>query len=74
MDDIEDIVLNKKYSAQKLHFYINKQGYKVFTSFSHRSRGQCCGNKCLHCPFDHKNVSEHDHSNCIESIVATESE
>ncbi|MEC8739468.1 MAG: DUF5522 domain-containing protein [Bacteroidota bacterium] len=23
----------------------------------HLKRGNCCGNKCKHCPFDHKNVS-----------------
>nr|WP_317043973.1 DUF5522 domain-containing protein [Ekhidna lutea] len=22
----------------------------------HRKRGYCCGNACLHCPYNHENV------------------
>ncbi|MBP7478209.1 MAG: hypothetical protein KA797_06785 [Chitinophagales bacterium] len=28
----------------------------VFTREYHLKRGYCCGSKCLHCPYDYKNV------------------
>lgn len=37
-------------------FYFNEQGLMVFTEAYHRKRGYCCGNNCLHCPFNHSNV------------------
>jgi len=32
-------------------YYINKDGYKVFTEKYHLKRGFCCNNKCKHCPY-----------------------
>ena len=37
-------------------FYINDGGLYVFTAEYLLKRGYCCGNGCLHCPFDYKNV------------------
>ena len=37
-------------------FYINDSGMFVFTAEFLLKRGYCCGNGCLHCPFDYKNV------------------
>jgi len=37
-------------------FYYNEQGYIVLTAKYHLERGHCCGNGCLHCPYDHVNV------------------
>ena len=37
-------------------FYYNEQGYIVLTAKYHLERGHCCGNGCLHCPYDHINV------------------
>ena len=34
-----------------IHYYINEQGYWVFTAFYHQLRGYCCGNGCKHCPY-----------------------
>ena len=35
---------------KNVHYYI--EGTKViFTEAYHIQRGECCGNKCLHCPF-----------------------
>lgn len=34
--------------------YIDKQGRTVFTKRYHIKRGYCCGNKCLHCPYEHE--------------------
>jgi hypothetical protein len=33
-------------------------GYRVITEVAHRRRGECCGNKCRHCPFDWSNVAD----------------
>ena len=32
-------------------FYINAQGYKVFTEKYHLKRGYCCKSGCKHCPY-----------------------
>ena len=39
-------------------FYYNEQGYLVMTSSYHLERGYCCGNGCLHCPYEYVNVPE----------------
>lgn len=39
-------------------FYINESGLYVFTAEYLLKRGYCCGNGCLHCPFDYKNVTD----------------
>jgi hypothetical protein len=36
---------------QGIHYYINEQGYWVFTETYHRLRGYCCKQKCKHCPY-----------------------
>jgi hypothetical protein len=37
-------------------FYYNEQGFMVLTAQYHLDRGVCCGNGCLHCPYQHINV------------------
>lgn len=37
-------------------FYINDSGLYVFTAEYLLKRGYCCGNGCLHCPYQYKNV------------------
>lgn len=39
-------------------YYYNEQGYIVLTEKYHLDRGSCCGNGCMHCPFDYENVPE----------------
>ena len=39
-------------------FYYNEQGLLVFTKEYHLQRGTCCGNGCLHCPFNFVHVPE----------------
>lgn len=34
-----------------VHYYINEQGYWVFTELYHRLRGYCCESGCKHCPY-----------------------
>ncbi len=38
-----------------LHYYL-EDGLMVLTEYYHRARGQCCGNACRHCPYEHVNV------------------
>jgi hypothetical protein len=45
---------------QDVHYYI--EGTRViFTEKFHLERGQCCGNRCRHCPYDpkHKKGTTH---------------
>ncbi|MGX5819933.1 DUF5522 domain-containing protein [Chitinophaga lutea] len=44
---------------EKIDFYYNEQGYVVLTEKYLLDRGYCCGNGCLHCPYDYENVPEH---------------
>lgn len=37
-------------------FYTNESGLFVMTREYLLQRGYCCGNGCMHCPFDYKNV------------------
>ncbi|MBP8115215.1 MAG: hypothetical protein KAY50_07660 [Chitinophagaceae bacterium] len=39
-------------------YYINADGYVVLTEKYHLDKGYCCGNGCLHCPFEYENVPE----------------
>ncbi|MGN6511867.1 MAG: DUF5522 domain-containing protein [Chitinophaga sp.] len=48
----------KKPLEEHIDFYYNAQGYVVLTEKYHRERGYCCGNGCLHCPFDYENVPD----------------
>ena len=41
-----------------IHYYYNDKGLVVLTEAFHRQRGYCCGNGCLHCPFDFSFVPE----------------
>ena len=36
--------------VEGVDFYLNEEGYMVFTETYHRKRGYCCKNKCKHCP------------------------
>lgn len=38
--------------------YFNAEGMMVFTAEYLLQRNFCCGNGCLHCPFEYKNVTE----------------
>ncbi|WP_336517272.1 DUF5522 domain-containing protein [Pollutibacter soli] len=49
-----------------IDYYINDEGLMVLTEKFHLNRGYCCGNGCLHCPFDYKNVPEPKRSILLE--------
>ena len=46
-------------------FYYNEDGYRVMTESYHVRRGTCCGNGCLHCPYDPK----HETGNTILNYI-----
>jgi len=48
----------KHHLIEGVDYYYNEQGYIVLTEKYHRDRGLCCGNGCLHCPFEYEKVSE----------------
>ncbi len=39
-------------------FYLNENGLMVLTEAYHLQRGYCCGNGCLHCPYEYNAVAE----------------
>jgi hypothetical protein len=39
-------------------FYFNEEGFVVLTEKYHLEKGVCCGNGCIHCPYQYENVSE----------------
>jgi hypothetical protein len=49
-----------------VHYYINENGYVVLTAKYLLDRGYCCGNGCLHCPFNYENVEEPRRSQLLE--------
>ncbi|NQX99798.1 MAG: hypothetical protein HRT70_01450 [Flavobacteriaceae bacterium] len=42
---------NKRVELTEEDFYLNDQGYKVFTEVYHLKRGYCCQSGCKHCPY-----------------------
>lgn len=44
--------------VEGVDYYYNEDGYMVLTTAYHLQRGYCCGNGCLNCPFDYKEVPE----------------
>jgi hypothetical protein len=44
--------------VEGIHYYLNEEGLMVLTEKYHLLRGYCCGNGCLHCPFNYDNVGE----------------
>ncbi|WP_346316741.1 DUF5522 domain-containing protein [Chitinophaga sp. YIM B06452] len=60
----------KKQLEENIDYYYNEQGYVVLTEKYHRERGYCCGNGCLHCPFDYENVPEDKKSRLLAARKA----
>lgn len=51
-----------------VHYYMNDDGYLVMTAQYHLERGYCCGNGCLHCPFNYENVPEPKKSELVVQV------
>ena len=41
-----------------IHYYFNEEGLIVLTEKYHLEKGYCCGNGCMHCPYNYENVKE----------------
>jgi len=50
--------MNNNELIEGVHYYINEDGYVVFTERYHKERGYCCGMGCLNCPYHYENVAE----------------
>ena len=50
--------MTKNQLIEGVDFYFNKEGYIVLTESYHLERGFCCGNGCMHCPYEYVNVPE----------------
>jgi hypothetical protein len=44
--------------TEGIDYYINEDGFFVFTKEYHLKRGYCCKNKCLHCPWEYGKPKE----------------
>lgn len=44
--------------TEGIDYYFNEEGKMVLTAHYLLNRGYCCGNGCLHCPYDYQNVPE----------------
>ena len=45
------VMFGKKTELTQDDFYLNEQGYRVFTKKYHTKRGYCCKSGCKHCPY-----------------------
>ncbi len=50
--------MKKDELIEGIHYHINEDGLFVFTRAYHLEKGTCCGNGCLHCPYEFENVPE----------------
>ncbi len=48
-------------------FYFNEEGLMVLTAAYHLKRGRCCGNGCLHCPYNFEKVKEPRKTQLLEA-------
>lgn len=53
-------------------YYLNDRGLLTFTAKYLLDRGYCCGNGCLHCPYDYEAVPEPRRSLLIDARKARE--
>ncbi|MGB0891518.1 MAG: DUF5522 domain-containing protein [Flavobacteriaceae bacterium] len=44
-------MFKKRIELEEDDYYLNEQGYKVFTEKYHLKRGYCCKSGCRHCPY-----------------------
>lgn len=51
MDKKEGLKIPKSELVKDVHYYINQNGFWVFTEHYHKQRGYCCKSGCKHCPY-----------------------
>jgi hypothetical protein len=48
-----------KSKLSKEDYYLNEEGFIIFTEEYHSKRGYCCKSNCKHCPYGYdKNTGE----------------
>jgi hypothetical protein len=47
---------NEKREFVKDVDYYLEYGYVIFTEKYLKEKGECCGNKCRHCPYEPRNI------------------
>jgi Family of unknown function (DUF5522) len=57
----------KNQLVEGIDFYYNESGYIVLTEKYHLEKGFCCGNGCIHCPYDYENVTEPKRKELLEN-------
>lgn len=50
-----------------IDYYLNEEGYFVFTEVHHLKRGNCCKNECKHCPWKYKKVIDREEISITKS-------
>lgn len=50
--------MSKTGFTEGLHYYFNDAGQMVLTALYLLEQGLCCGNGCLHCPYNYENAPE----------------
>jgi hypothetical protein len=58
--------VSKSFTDDDDDYYFNSDGLVVFTAEYLLERGYCCGNGCLNCPYDYKNVPEPKRTQLLE--------
>lgn len=48
---IRSMEFNRLQPLEEGDYYVNEQGFRVFTEQYHLKRGFCCKNGCKHCPY-----------------------
>ncbi|MCW3120234.1 MAG: hypothetical protein JWM28_4316 [Chitinophagaceae bacterium] len=60
--------MKKQELIEGVHYYIDDDGYFVFTKQYHLEKGYCCGFGCKHCPYEYENVPEPKRSALLKLI------
>ncbi|HYM94898.1 MAG TPA: DUF5522 domain-containing protein [Chitinophagaceae bacterium] len=60
--------------TEGIHYYLNEDGFMVFTKQYHLEKGHCCGLGCLHCPYNYENVPEPKKTELLKSRLISDEE
>ncbi len=54
---------------ENIDYYFNENGLLVMTAKYLLERGYCCGNGCLHCPYNYEAVPEPKRSQLLSERI-----
>lgn len=55
INEAHKFIPTSKNLLEGIDFYL-ENGLMVLTEWFHLKKGNCCGNRCRHCPYEHVNV------------------